>query len=97
MFIIRNVFHCKPGKAKDLVQVFKKSSALMQEAGMRPSRVMTDLSATFWTVVFETEAESMEAWEKEFQTYSSKPEIQNAMKGYMEFVERGHREIWRVE
>jgi hypothetical protein len=39
----------------------------------------------------------MEAWEKEFQTYSSKPEIQNAMKGYMEFVERGHREIWRVD
>jgi hypothetical protein len=97
MLVIRNVFHCKPGKAKDLVQVFKNAATHMQATGAGNSRVMTDIAASFWTVIFETEAESLEAFEKQFALYGTKPEVQNAMKGYMDFVERGHREIWRIE
>ena len=97
MLIIRNVFVCKPGKAKELVKTFKSAMPHMKESGVAASRVMTDVSSTFWTVVLETEAESLEAWERQFQNYGSRPEIQEAMKGYMDLVERGHREIYRLE
>lgn len=98
MIVIRNVFRCKAGKAKALVEKLKASSAAMETTGsVKASRVMTDLAASFWTVVMETEVESLEAWEKAFSAYGSNPEIQKAMEGYMELVEGGHREIWRLE
>ena len=97
MIVIRNVFQCKPGAAKELVKSFKAAEPLMKEAGMSAPRIMTDLSAPFWTVVLETEAESLEQWERNFREFGSKPEMQNAMKGYMEHVVGGHREIWRIE
>lgn len=97
MIVIRNVFQCKPGAAKELVKAFKAAETHMRDAGVKASRVMTDVSAPFWTVVFETEAESLEQWESHFREYGSKPEIQNAMMGYMDHVVTGHREIWRIE
>jgi hypothetical protein len=97
MIVIRNVFTCKPGQAKELVKTFKRVGELMKEAGMGNSRVFTDMSAPFWTVVFETEAETFASWEQHMSEYGSRPEIGEAMKGYMEFVTGGYREIWRVE
>ena len=98
MVVIRNVFQCKPGQAKALVAKLKGSLEIMKSEGsVKAGRVMTDAVATFWTVVFETEVESLEAWERAFSSYGSNPELQKAMDGYMDFVEGGHREIWRVE
>ncbi len=98
MIVIRNVFHCHPGQAKALVSKLKAASAAMTSAKVVTSaRVLTDFSATFWTVVFETESASLEAWEQAFQKYGSDPAIQGAMAGYMEHVTGGHREIWKVE
>jgi hypothetical protein len=98
MVVIRNVFRCKPGQAKALVAKLKGSFEVMEREGtVKAGRVMTDVATTFWTVVFETEVESLGAWESAFSTYGSNPEIQKAMDGYMDLVEGGHREIWRVE
>jgi len=98
MIVIRNVFHCKPGEAKTLVAKLKSSSRAMKSAKfIKNWRVMTDHAATFWTVVFETEHESLESWEKSFAEYGKHPKIQKAMEGYMELVTGGHREIWKVE
>lgn len=98
MIVIRNVFHCRPGEAKHLVAKLKAASAAMTSAKVvAGARVMTDMSAPFWTVVFETDSESLTAWEEAFRKYGSDPAIQGAMSGYMEHVTGGHREIWKVE
>lgn len=98
MIVIRNVFRCKPGKAKDLVAKLKASGEAMTSAKLvAGARVMTDAASSFWTVVFETEHASLEAWEKSFAEYGSNKKIGDAMEGYMELVEGGHREIWKVE
>jgi len=99
MIVVRNVFRCKPGQAKNLVKMFKEVSAQPGMEGMK-TRVMTDLAASFWTVVFETEAESLEAWEKQMQAMAAGGEratTRDPMKGYMDLVEGGHREIFRIE
>jgi hypothetical protein len=98
MFLIRNVFRCKPGQAKKLAQMFKATIPTMEAAGaMKGARVMTDTVSTFWTVVMEAEAESLEAWERSFEMMASKPEMRKAMEGYMDLVEGGHREIFHIE
>jgi len=98
MIVVRNVFHCKPGKAKELVAKLKAAGKAMKSAkAIAGFSVMTDAAATFWTVVFETHHPSLEAWEKSFSGYGSHSKIQAAMAGYMDLVEGGHRELWKVE
>lgn len=96
MVVIRNVFQCKPGQAKVLVRMFKDVAASAQpDAGMTNARVMTDLASNFWTVVFETEAESLEAWERQMAKMAESRG--SGMDGYMDLVEGGRREIFRIE
>ncbi len=98
MVIIRNVFHCKPGKAKELVTKLQATAKAMKSAkAISKARVMTDVASTYWTVVFETEHASLEAWETAMGGYGSNKKIGAAMEGYMELVSGGHREIWKVE
>jgi heme-degrading monooxygenase HmoA len=99
MIVIRNVFRCKPGQAKKLVAMFKETTSQPGMEGMK-TRVMTDIAAPFWTVVFETEAESLEAWEREMQSLAAggdRGATRDPMKGYMDLVDGGHREIFKIE
>jgi hypothetical protein len=94
MFLIRDIFNTKPGKAKDLVAKFKKAIPAMKKDGFN-SRVMTDTVANYWTVVLETEVEDLS---KYFSgTQRRNPEMEEAMKGYMELVKGGRREIFKIE
>ncbi len=98
MFLVRNVFHAKPGKAKELVAIFKKAAPLLESTGVpKVTRVLTDTVATFWTVVIESEVEDLNAYMDLAGAISKKPEIGEAMKGYMDLVSGGHREIFRIE
>ena len=45
MFLIREVMHCRPGKAGELVKRFKQLEPIMKELGQnRAQRVLTDMS-----------------------------------------------------
>ena len=97
MKVIRNVFKCKPGKAKELIDKLKNANALMKGAGaVLNERVLVDEVATFWTVVIETEVEDMAKFEESMKEYGSREDVQQAMAGYMDLVDGGYREIFRV-
>jgi hypothetical protein len=97
MYIIRNVFKCKPGMAKILIEKLKKANALMKGAGaVINERVLVDEVAAFWTVVIETEVEDMAKFEESMKEYGSREDVQEAMAGYMDLVDGGYREIFRV-
>ena len=93
MFVVRNVFRCKPGQAKVVVEKFKKS---MSFEGMGKHRILVDHVANFWTVVLETEVEDLAAFEKQLSEYGQRPEVQEVMSGYLDLIDGGHREIFRV-
>jgi len=42
MYVVRNVFKAKPGKAKELVAKFKQAERFMQGEGVVKSRILTD-------------------------------------------------------
>jgi hypothetical protein len=59
-------------------------------------RILVDEVATFWTVVIETEAQDMGAFEKMLRDRSGRQDVQEAMAGYMDLVDGGYREVFRV-
>ena len=97
MFVVRDIFRCKPGKAKELVEKFKKTFHVMESLdGFTNPRVMVDAVADYWTVVLEADCPSLEHFEKHMREYGSRPEVQQAMAGYMDLVIEGRREIFRI-
>ncbi len=97
MFVIRDIFRCKPGKAKELVEKFKKTFTVMEkEDGFLNARVMVDAVADYWTVVLEADCPTLEHFEKHMREYGSRPEVREAMEGYMDLVIEGRREIFRL-
>jgi len=100
MLLIRDIMYCKPGKVRAMVDKALAMNKVSERRGMPKVRVLTDLSAErFWTVVFETEAESVEA----FMNTMSDPdpeaakEMEEIMKGYHDLIDNGRREIYKIE
>jgi hypothetical protein len=96
MYVVRNVFKAKPGKAKELVAKFKQAERFMQGEGVVKSRILTDTVSGFWTVVTEMEIPNLATLDR-WSGSSTTPEIRDAMKDYMTLVEGGHREIFKIE
>lgn len=93
MFVIRNVFKCKPGQAKNVIERFQKSMSLMENTNQR---ILVDHIADFWTVVLEIEVESLAGFEQQFREYGERADVQEAMSGYLDSVESGRREVFRI-
>jgi len=97
MLVIQERFRCKPGKAKELAEKFKKSNELMEKAtGRTMGRVLVDVVSDYWTVVLEHEAEDLAALEAEMNERVEIEGMEEVMAGYMDLVEGGGREIFRI-
>ena len=102
MFLIREVFHCKPGKVRPMVEKFQAMNKLGQKAGMPQMRLMTDFSGErYWTVVAEMEVANLGDFERmmkgEGQSKEAGEEMEKLMKGYHDLVDHGRREIYKIE
>lgn len=97
MYLVRDVFHTKPGKAKELVKKFKQVAPYFEKNGMTGFRLMTDIATTYWTVVLEYEIDDLGEFAKQVRSATSQPEVQKIMDGYLDLVEGGQREIFLIE
>lgn len=93
MFVIRETFTAKPGKASALAAMFKE---VMGEMTSLKTRVLTDYIAGFNTVVLETEAQDLGVFEKELEKYMSRQDLRDKMKGYTDMYQEGRREVYKV-
>ena len=97
MYVIRDVFRCKPGKAKAVADKFQKTIISMKELdGFHNPRILVDVVAGYWTVVLESDVDSLEKFEKHMATFTSRPDVREALAGYMDMVDSGYREIYRI-
>ena len=99
MLLIRETFHCKPGKVRPMVEKFKAMKKLGEKNGMGKMRILTDLSAErYWTVISEIEVDSLEAFMAMGQEGGEETkEMERIMSDYHDLVESGRREIYTVE
>ena len=99
MLIVREIFVAKPGQASKLAKLFKKAFGHMPK-----SRIMTDMTGDYNTVIFEMEVESLSEWEKQMEEYKSgkpdpnmNPEVAEEISKYTEMYLYGRREIFKIE
>ncbi len=98
MYLIREVFQAKPGKAKDLVKMFKQAAPHFEKTGeVNNMKVMTDIVSTYWTVVVESETDNISGFFSNLRYATMSDELKDIMKGYMDCVAGGHREIFMIE
>ena len=98
MFLVRDVFQAKPGKAGALAKIFKQANEKLKGMeGYSNPRVMTDMVANYWTVVTEVEVDTIERYTDIARVFTSMPEVAELFKGYMDLVQGGHREIFKIE
>jgi hypothetical protein len=98
MFVIREVLHCKPGKVRPMMEKFTQLSAAVQDLGLPPLRLLTDVSgAPFWTLVAEATVDRIEDFFAAERQLMANENIRRAMADYHELVENGRREIYRLE
>ena len=98
MYLIREVFKARPGKAKDLVKMFKAAAphfAKTQE--IHNMKVLTDVTGPYWTVVVESETENIGGFFTNLRSATMSDEIKEIMKDYMSCIEGGRREIYMIE
>ena len=98
MYLVRDVFRTKPGKAKELVKRFKDALPYLPKVeGGKNYRVMTDVVSDYWTVVVESEVEDMASFFGKVRSATSSEEVAAIMKGYHDVVDSGYREIFLLE
>ena len=98
MYQIREVFQSKPGKAKDLVKMFKQAAPHLEKMqGIQQVKVLTDIVSTYWTVILESETEDIGGFFTNLRSATMSDELKDIMKGYMDCVEGGKREIFMIE
>jgi hypothetical protein len=98
MFVIREVLHCKPGKVRQMVEKFRAISHGLEEMGQEPLRLLTDVTGEpFWTIVAEAKVERIEDFFAFEQKLMASETLRKIMADYHDLVERGRREIYRIE
>ena len=77
--------------------MFKQTIPSMEEEdGFRNCRVMVDYVASYWTVVLQAEVDEIQQFDHHMASFGKRPEVREALAGYMEMVISGHREIYRI-
>jgi hypothetical protein len=94
MILVRDVLQAKYGKGGDLVALFKEARKWPQKYAQR---ILTDASGQFFTIVVETEAESLADWEKRFNAILALPQFRDWFTSTMTLVDTGRREFYNIE
>ena len=98
MYVIREVLNCKPGKVRHMVDKFRDISTVLKEMGREPLRVLTDVTGEpFWTIVAEVKVEKIDDFFAIEQKLMANETLRKTMADYHDFVDRGRREIYRIE
>jgi hypothetical protein len=98
MYVIRDVMQCKPGKVREMVKRFKSLNELAPKIGLKPSRILTDVSGEpYWTIVGITEVDSLDQFFASMEKAFANEEARTIMAGYHDLVQSGRREIYKVE
>jgi hypothetical protein len=88
----------KPGKVRHMVEKFQSMSTVLIEMGQKPLRVLTDVSGEpFRTVIAQAKVEKVEDFFALEQRLMTNETLRKTMADYHELVDRGRREIYRIE
>ena len=99
MILVRSKFQCKPGRVQEMIDNFKAMAPMMeQQSVIKRTRLMTDLSGNFDTVVVESEVESIDDYFAMMQAAFADPDLQTDQAGSMNSIyQTGMRNFYKIE
>ena len=99
MILVRTEFQCKWGRVQEVVDGFKAMAERMNNQDViKRSRIMTDLSGRFDTVVVESEVESIDAYFAFLHAAFADPEFQAAQAAMTDSpYQSGTRSFYTIE
>jgi len=96
MVIVRNTFSVDPTRMKDAIAIAKEGREIVQRLGFPVPRLSVDVASDFYTLVLETEFESLADFEGRMPLNTSSPVWQAWYARFTELIRGGRREIFRV-
>jgi hypothetical protein len=96
MILVRDVFQAKYGKGDELVAVLKEGGELMRKHAGLSGRILTDASGPFFTVITETEVESLGTWEQALALGIGDAEFAEWFAQMVPLVESGRRDFFTI-
>jgi hypothetical protein len=97
MIVVRNVFQLKFGKAREATAIAKEGVALFKKMGFtKGSRVLTDLSGNFYTLVLENSFDSLTDFERAGKEAMGHDEWKSWYARFSPLCEGGHRELFSI-
>ena len=96
MILVRDVFQAKYGQGGDVVTLMKEARETWL-AAYATGRILTDASGQFFTVVTETEVESLADWERRAAEVFALPEFGEWFSRMTPLIESGRREFYYIE
>jgi hypothetical protein len=99
MIVIRNVFRLKFGKAREAVALMKEGKAIEKRvmSGLQySSRVLTDVTGPFYTLVLELTVPDIATFESNAPRLFGDKEWQANYQKMTPLVESGYREIFNL-
>jgi len=96
MIVVRNIFQIRAGSMKQAVALAKQGQSFTERAGFTRSRALTDVVGDFYTLVLETECESLQDFERGIGESFGNTEWQTWYKQFTPLVQSGRREIMQI-
>ena len=99
MIVIRNVFRLKFGKAREAVALMKEGKAIekrVMSGRQYSSRVLTDVTGPFYTLVLELTVPDIATFESNAPRLFGDKEWQANYQKMTPLVESGYREIFNL-
>ena len=94
MILVRDVFQLHFGKTREAMTLLKSMGELERRMGYNPSRVLTDLTGEYYTLVMESEFENLAALEQTLNSFTD--EWREVYRQFVPLVRHGRREVFRV-
>jgi hypothetical protein len=95
MIVVRDVFALHFGKAREAREALLEGRERLRDAGYPVTRVLTDVTGEYYTLVMEASFESLAAYEEALRRATDDDGWREAYARLVPLVRSGHREVMR--
>jgi hypothetical protein len=96
MIQVREVFQLHFGRAREAIALAREGIAIEEKHGGIKSRLLTDLTGEYYTLIMESEHESLAAFEQGLEAGMANEEFRAWYPRFAALARGGRREIYRI-
>ncbi|GAA4455336.1 hypothetical protein GCM10023189_23120 [Nibrella saemangeumensis] len=96
MIVVRDIFQIEPDQMKLAKELAKQSRQIEDRLGHRTARILTDCVGEYYTLITESEFDSLAEYETAIKAVIADPEWQQFYPQFRRLMRSGRREIFTI-